>query len=78
MNQDLNLSKEEFRKMCGAFYAAAHNDFSLYETLPDHLKKTEAGQKIAALNTDNSAEARNRVGIYLTGSEQWYTYIGRM
>lgn len=67
-----------WRQLVFAFYGLAHNDPKLFEALPDDLKATEAGRLCQAVIDAGNLDGIHAIGVLLTGSQQWYTYIGRM
>ncbi len=67
-----------WRQLVFAFYALAHNDPALFEALPDDLKATEAGRLCQQVVQSENLDLIHEIGVLLTGSQDWYTYIGRM
>ena len=78
MNENLGLSEKDWRTLCFAFYGLAHNDEKAFLKLPDQLRQSVPGRKVAMLLNSRSADKTHEIGVYLTGSEHWYTYLGRM
>jgi len=74
----LNISREDWTELALAFYAVAHGSRTEYDALPALLKESPAG-KLCGLYLENpDPELLDQAGLILTGSRDWYTFLGRM
>lgn len=68
----------EWKALASAFFALAHGSRSEYDALPDVLRDSQVG-KLCGLYLDNrDPELLDQAGFILTGSRNWYTYLGRV
>ena len=67
----------DWRKLAFAFYSLAHNDATDFEALEPRLKDTEVGRLCAEYLRSGDHELIERAGYLLTGTRQWYVYLGR-
>jgi hypothetical protein len=66
-----------WRQLAFAFYAVAHNDFELFEALPQEQKDSEVGRLCQQYMRNKDSQLLDQAGYLLTGTKEWYVYIGR-
>ena len=71
-----NTSLKSWRKLAHAFYAMAHNDFELWNELPDELKQTDVGKICELYIQTKNQELIEKAGRLLAG-KHWYVALGR-
>lgn len=69
---------KDWRKLAFAFYALAHNDRKDFDELEQSLKDTEAGRLCSEYIKSKDSRLLDKAGYLLTGTKQWYVYLGRM
>ena len=78
----LKITMEKFdpdwRRLAFAFYSLAHNDPRDFQALEPELQDTEAGRLCAEYIRTGEAELLEQAGTLLTGTHQWYIYLGRI
>ena len=67
----------DWRKLAIAFYALAHQDPQPYHALEPYLKDTEVGRLCARYLDSQDHQLLDQAGYLLTGTRQWYVYLGR-
>ncbi len=75
---ELEMTREDWWKLAGAFYCLAHNDFRQFLALDDHLKKTPAGELCSRYMETSEHDLVELAGRLITGSKHWYVYLGRI
>ena len=75
---DLQLSKTDWNKFALAFYELAHHDFDRFDQLPPDLKKHQVGVLCSKFIKTADNDFLDQAGHLLTGSRDWYTYLGRL
>ncbi|MBN2078116.1 MAG: hypothetical protein JW838_04065 [Spirochaetes bacterium] len=73
----LAMKEENWRKLAAAFYDLAHNDFRKFEGLPRPLKDHPVGKLCAKYMETGEHEYVEKAGRELTGTDEWYVYLGR-
>ena len=66
-----------WRELAVAFYALAHNDERRFHALDAWLKDTEVGLLCQEYILTGDHERIEEAGYLLTGTKQWYVYLGR-
>lgn len=75
--KDLKSSDiKTWHKLASAFYNLAHNDFDLWEDLPDELKQTDVGLICEKYIQTRGSTLIEKAGCLLAG-EHWYLALGR-
>lgn len=74
----MDKGDNEWRRLAFAFYALAHNDFKHFNDLEPELQQTEIGQLCLEYIKTRDFQLVERAGYLLTGSKDWYTYLGRI
>lgn len=69
---------EEWKALAAAFFALAHGSRAEYDALPAVLRNGRVGRLCGLYLEHNDPELLDQAGILLTGSRDWYTYLGRM
>jgi hypothetical protein len=73
----LALSEADWRSLASAFYALAHGDPAAFDALPTALKAEAAGQLCSRYRETGEHALLEQAGRLLTGTSQWYVYLGR-
>jgi hypothetical protein len=68
---------KDWRKLASAFYSLAHNDPREFNALEPRLKDTEAGRLCSEYMRTKDHEFIEKAGYLLTGTKQWYVYLGQ-
>lgn len=68
---------DDWRKLTSAFYSLAHNDPREFNALEPRLKDTKVGRLCTDYIRTKDHEFIEKAGYLLTGTKQWYVYIGR-
>jgi hypothetical protein len=68
----------DWRKLAFAFFSLAHNDPKDFEALEPWLKQTPVGRLCAEYIETRNHELIEQAGYLLTGTKQWYVYLGRI
>lgn len=63
--------------MASAFLALAHGSREEYDALSESLKKSPAGELCRLYLENRDPGLLDQAGLILTGSRDWYTYLGR-
>lgn len=71
-----SLDIENWRRLAAAFYNLAHNDFDLWNELPDKLKQTDVGVICEQYIQSRGSNLVEKAGCLLAG-EYWYVALGR-
>ena len=66
-----------WRKLASAFYFLAHNDEREFHALDAGLKDTEVGLLCQEYILTKDHQRIEEAGYLLTGTKQWYVYLGR-
>jgi len=61
-----------------AFYALAHGSRAEYDALPVTLRESQVGRLCGLYLENSDPELLDQAGVLLTGSRDWYTFLGRM
>jgi hypothetical protein len=73
----LGLTEADWRAPAHAFYDLAHDDFGKFIALPGRLKTHPVGELCAGYIESGDRQLVERAGKELTGSNEWYVYLGR-
>lgn len=73
----LDIDRDDWRKLAIAFYSLAHNDQRDFDALEPRLKETEVGRLCADYIETRDHQLIERAGYLLTGTKEWYVYLGR-
>ena len=73
----MEKGSKDWRKLAFAFYSLAHNDSRDFEALEQRLKDTEVGRLCAEYIESRDHQLIEQAGYLLTGTKQWYVYLGR-
>ena len=68
----------DWRRLAFAFYSLAHHHPEDFHALEAELQESEAGQLCAEYLRTGDAGLLERAGYLLTGTEQWYIYLGKI
>lgn len=68
---------EGWKALASAFYALAHGSRSEYDALPADLRESQVGRLCGLYLENRDPELLEQAGLLLTGSRDWYTYLGR-
>ena len=74
----MKTKDQDWRKIAFAFYALAHNDQDEFDKLEERLKNTEVGKMCSAYIVSKDSQLLDKAGYLLTGTKQWYIYLGRI
>lgn len=74
---DYTNKDQKWRELAMAFYALAHNNEKDFEKLSPELKNSEVGILCRKYIETNNHELIDEAGHLLTGTTQWYVYLGR-
>jgi len=78
----LKITMEKFdpdwRRLAFAFYSLAHNHPEDFNALEAELQDTEAGRLCAEYIRTGDADLLEQAGYLLTGTYQWYIYLGKI
>ena len=79
MDTELRMPEhtKAWKQLAMAFYDLAHGDFKRFEALPSSLKEGEVGQICQQYMMSRESGLLDRAGKLLTGSKDWYVYLGR-
>jgi hypothetical protein len=77
-NESTGLERHEWFSLLAAFYALAHSDQGPFHALPLKLRTHPAGELCRLFIDTGDSDLLNEAGLMLTGTENWYVYIGRM
>jgi hypothetical protein len=66
-----------WRLLASAFLDLAHGDRSAFDALPASARATEAGELCEAYLRSGDRALLDEAGRLLTGSRDWYVYLGR-
>jgi hypothetical protein len=72
----MDRGSKEWRKLASALYSLAHSDAREFHALEPELKNTPVGQLCARYLESKEFEMLDQAGRLLTGTKQWYIYIG--
>ena len=73
----LGLTRGQWRELAGAFYSLAHGHRGAFLALPTRLREHEAGSLCQGYLWTGDRELLERAGRLLTGTSEWYVYLGR-
>jgi hypothetical protein len=68
---------KDWRKLTSAFYSLAHGDPKEFNALEPRLKNTGVGRLCSEYIQTRDRQFIEDAGYLLTGTKQWYVYIGR-
>jgi hypothetical protein len=68
---------QDWWKLAHAFYSLAHNDTRKFNALEPRLKDTEIGRLCSEYIRSKDHHFIDKAGYLLTGTKQWYVYLGR-
>lgn len=69
---------QDWNALATAFFALAHGSRSEYDALPDVLRDSQVGKLCGLYLENRDPELLDKAGLLLTGSRDWYTYLGRV
>jgi hypothetical protein len=75
---ELGISREEWYALARAFFAIAHGSRREFDELPGHLRENSVGVLCARYLENRDHSFLEQAGLALTGSRNWYTFLGRM
>ncbi|MBN1669335.1 MAG: hypothetical protein JW862_19750 [Anaerolineales bacterium] len=73
----MEKGSSDWRKLAIAFYALAHQDPRPFKALPPSLQDSQIGQLCTAYLQSGDPALLDQAGYLLTGTRQWYVYLGR-
>lgn len=73
----MNQADQDWRRLAFALYALAHNDPGDFDALEPRLKNTEVGRLCSEYIRSGDHQFIEQAGYLLTGTKQWYTFLGR-
>lgn len=73
----MDPSQEDWWKLARAFYDLAHQDPANFQQLEERLKETEVGRLCREYIRTRDSRLLDQAGRLLTGTDQWYVYLGR-
>lgn len=76
--QRLGLSREGWTALARAFFAAAHGSRREFDETPAAIRESAVGALCAAYLETRDHALLDQAGTALTGTREWYTYLGRM
>lgn len=68
----------EWNAIAAAFYALAHGSRAEYDALPAVLRESQVGKLCELYLANRDPDLLDQAGLLLTGSRDWYTYLGRV
>ncbi len=74
----LNISREDWTELALAFYAVAHGSRTEFDSLPATLRECPVGILCERCLESSGSTLLDETGFALTGSRDWYTFLGRM
>jgi hypothetical protein len=73
----METGDQDWTQLAMAFFALAHNDREAFDRLEQRLKETDVGRLCAAYLESGERDLIEQAGYLLTGTQQWYIYLGR-
>lgn len=74
----LGITETGWRALAAAFYELAHGDFRKFGELPGSLRECSAGRLCSRFMETGDHEFVEQAGRKITGTGDWYVYLGRM
>jgi len=68
---------KNWKKLAFAFFSLAHNDQRDFDALDPGLKNTEIGKLCSEYIHTKNIKFIEQAGYLLTGTREWYVYLGR-
>ena len=68
---------DDWQKLAFAFFSLAHNDQRDFDALEPRLRETEVGRLCTEYIETQDHRLIERAGYLLTGTKEWYVYLGR-
>jgi len=73
----METGDKDWWELAYAFYSLAHNDPKDFNALEPRLKNTEIGRLCSEYIRSKDHQFIDKAGYLLTGTKQWYVYLGR-
>ncbi|MFO7627646.1 MAG: hypothetical protein R6V62_10330 [Candidatus Fermentibacteraceae bacterium] len=69
---------EGWKALASAFFALAHGSRAEYDALPVVLRESQVGKLCGLYLENRDPDLLDQAGLILTGSRDWYTFLGRV